>query len=367
MSSLTTKPLPAQPPPFAIRAVLAARRRLRAAAARLAPPELILQEMIFGVAFAKALASLVARDVPDRLERGAMSVDALAHAIAVDPRALHRTLRALSTAGVFTLGDDGLVENNFLSRALLRARPSHFREFVLYWGSSSNVAAWNDFDATLVSGATAFDRVHGRGVWDHFAAHPAEEETFAKAMMGLTLLEAPWIASQVAFQPGEVVCDVGGGRGTLLGEILVRHPDVRGVLYDARGVLASARPLLAARDLLGRVTLTEGSFFVSVPTGATTYVLKNVIHDWSDAQCKHILDVVRRAATPGARLLVIDALVEPNETEGLGPLSDLQMMIVCEGRERSRAELDALLTASGFRRTQLHVGEPSCVIEAVAV
>jgi hypothetical protein len=163
------------------------------------------------------------------------------------------------------------------------------------------------------------------------------------------------------------VCDVGGGRGTLLSELLIRHPHLRGVLCDGAGVLASAGPLLRARGVADRVELVAGSFFGAVPRGADLYVLKNVLHDWDDARCARILGVVRAAMEPGQRVLVVESLLERNQVD-LTAFVDVHMMTVCdEGRERSRAELEQLLTAAGFRPGRVEAAPTVAVLEGVAV
>src|SRR5256885_2106133 len=79
-------------------------------------------------------------------------------------------------------------------RALVGGQLHRAREWVNYFASGSNTAAWRDYDETVRTGKSAFDRVHGATVWDWFDAHPDERETFAHAMMGLTAGDAPVIA-----------------------------------------------------------------------------------------------------------------------------------------------------------------------------
>jgi hypothetical protein len=210
--------------------------------------------------------------------------------------------------------------------------------------------------------------VHGCSIWDWFEAHADERAAFADFMMGRTVADAPLIATLYPFAEVARVCDVGGGRGTLLSELLVRHPHLVGMLCDSPGVIASARPLLAQRGLSARVTLHPGSFFESVPRGADAYLLKHILHDWDDARARRILDVVRAAMDPGARLILVELITERNDSRGLGALSDVQMMTVCsEGRERSRAELETLLQQSRFRLRRIIPSPTVALVEAQAI
>ena len=205
-------------------------------------------------------------------------------------------------------------------------------------------------------------------VWEWFDGHPHERETFALAMMTMTLAQAPGIAKTYPFREVRRVCDVGGGRGTLLSEILLHHPNVRGILCDAPGVLESARRFLGRRGVLDRVELVPGSFFDEVPSGADAYLLKNVLHDWDDARSLIILRTCRAAMERGARLLVLESIVE-EDCDDFGVMADVQMMMVCcDGRERGRAEFARLLAEGGFRLERvLETPTPIAILEAIAV
>jgi SAM-dependent methyltransferase len=210
--------------------------------------------------------------------------------------------------------------------------------------------AWGDVDRTLVSGESAFDRVHGQTVWQWLDAHPLEREGFAQAMTGLSVAHAPAIAALYPFREVRSVCDVGGGTGTLITELMLRFPHLDGTLCDVPGVLESARALIAQRGLSCRVQLAPGSIFDRVPTGSDAYVLKNVLHDWDDEASVRILENCRRAMVAHGRLLIAELIVEPHEDTGLGPLSDAHMLVATSGgRERSEAELSALATRAGLR------------------
>ncbi|HVZ36948.1 MAG TPA: methyltransferase, partial [Polyangiaceae bacterium] len=185
--------------------------------------------------------------------------------------------------------------------------------------------------------------------------------------MGLTVMDAPLIASLYPFSEVKRLCDVGGGRGTLLSEIVMRHPHLRGVLHDSPGVIASAGQLLADRGLEQRVELSPGDFFEAVPPGCDAYLMKNILHDWDDATCERLLRVVRSAAQPGARMLLCESLVEKNSRELIGTKADLQMMIACDnGRERGLAEFQRLLAQTGFRYRRVFSFPTLSVIEAEA-
>jgi hypothetical protein len=339
---------------------------LRAADA-LVPAGVALLERVIASSEANMLGEMGRLRVADLLEKEPLSAEAIAERTGTDPDAMARTLRALVFTGVFARRPDGKFENNRLSRALLDEDDSS-RAFAMYFASKSNQHAWADFGETLRTGKNAFDRVHGSSIWDWFDAHPEERETFARAMMSITIGEAPGIATTYPFGEAKKVCDVGGGRGTLLSEILLHHPNIQGILVDAPGVLESAKSLLEARGVRERVELVPGSFFDSVPSGADVYTLKTVLHDWDDERSKKVLSVVRAAMQPGARLVLADFICEA-DCDHYSVMVDMHMMLVCgEGRERSREDFKRLLEATGFRMGRsLTTSTGMGIVEGVAI
>ncbi len=360
-------PLRSPPPAFASRAVLAIRRLFRRLSNALVPPEVALYELSAGVVFTHLLGAVARLGIADLLEAGPLTAAELSARTGADADALHRALRALVFSGVFRLGADGRFENDRLSRALRSAQLARGREWAQYFSTPSNVEAWAAVDHTLLTGQSAFVAVHGCSVWDWMERHPEEQELFAQSMMGLTVADAPGVARQYPFHEVRCVCDVGGGRGALLSELLIRHPKLTAVLCDAPGVLASAQVLLTLRGVAHRVRLVPGSFFDSVPVGCDAYLLKNVLHDWDDARCAKILSNVRSAVSPGGRLLLVESLLERNEWNNVAAVGDLQMMVVCdEGRERGREEFSRLMTATGFCPARVFTTPSVSIIEGIA-
>ncbi|HEY4220165.1 MAG TPA: methyltransferase [Myxococcota bacterium] len=364
IAGLNPAPFPSAPPALVVKAALGLRSLLRRAADAIVPPFLVGVDLSAGVAWTAMVGAVARAGIADALRDGPLSAAEIAARTHTNADVVHRTLRALATRNVFKIERDGRFALTRISRALLTGDLARGREWCDYFSSRANALAWIDYDECLRSGASAFQRVHGVSVWDWFDAHPAERECFAQCMMGATVVAAPVVASIYPWHEVNVLCDVGGGRGTLLSEILVRHPHLRGVLVDGAGVIESAQALLAARGVLARVQCKPGSFFSDVPSGADTYSLKNVLHDWDDARCIQILEVVKRALPPGGRILVIETLVEHNDLS-LGAFADVQMLVVSDGgRERGRGELSALFAHSGLSMGRVFDAGTVAVIEA---
>ncbi|HWE27778.1 MAG TPA: methyltransferase [Polyangia bacterium] len=366
--SIEASSVPRLPPRFLVKIVLGLRRALLWLANALVPPQLPLFELATGVSKTQMLSTAARLRIADLLDAAPLDAASLAERIGRDPDAVQRMMRALANVGVFSLRKDGRFANNRTSAGLRSGRAGTFRDFADYFGSASNVGAWADFDRTLASGKNAFERVHGMSVWDWFDRHPEERTVFAAAMGSMTTLDAPGVARAYPFGEVSRVCDVAGSRGALLAEVLAKHRHLRGVLFDNAGVIAGAHEILQARDVADRVELASGSFFERVPGGCDAYLLKNILHDWDDERSLAILHNCRRAMQPGHRLLVVELVVERDATDGIGPLSDVQMMMVCnEGRERGRADFARLFGRAGFElRRVVPTATLMSIVEGIA-
>ena len=93
--------------------------------------------------------------------------------------------------------------------------------------------------------------------------------------------------------------------------------------------------------------------FREVP-GADAYVLKSVLHDWSDDECVRILANLRRAVIGTGRLFVADFVVPGPEEPHFSKLFDIHMMLVLTGRERTAAEFADLMAGAGWRYDAWH-------------
>ena len=85
---------------------------------------------------------------------------------------------------------------------------------------------------------------------------------------------------------------------------------------------------------------------------ADVYLLKSILHDWPDDQCRDILRTCRRALNPGGVVLVIETLIGRPGFEMEAAFSDLNMLVLPGGQERTDEEYGALFEAAGLRLTR---------------
>lgn len=161
--------------------------------------------------------------------------------------------------------------------------------------------------------------------------------------------------------------DVGGGNGALLAAILRAHPKLRGVLADQHHVLERARQRgFLGGELEARSTMQVCDLFDNIPIGCRAYLMKSVIHDWNDQDSARILRNCRKAVPQNGALLLVEFDLPEDASPSRGKFTDVTMMLVTGGKERTIPEYKSLFSAAGFRLNQV-VPTPSGfnVIEAL--
>jgi hypothetical protein len=296
----------------------------------------VLWDAMRGALVTRALGVVTDLGVADTLVDGPLPVAEIARRTGADAETLNRLLRALASDGIFAETGPRVYRNTDASDLL---REPGWRDFAHLFGGVWHRAA---VDLTAVSGEPTFDQAFGTEFWTWLKAHPDERAAFDRAMTEGTERRADRLAA-IEWRDGETVVDVGGGNGSLLLELIRRLPGLRGIVFDLPETNRDEAALAAAG-----IEFVEGSFFERVPAG-DTYVLGTVIHNWPDERAAAILSTVQAAAPAGARVLILDSVLQPgNEPDGAKWL-DLLMLVVTGGRERAEPEWRTLVEGAGLR------------------
>jgi hypothetical protein len=162
------------------------------------------------------------------------------------------------------------------------------------------------------------------------------------------------IARAWDFSKYPIVADLGGGGGALIAAVLEAFPNVRGVLVDRPETIDGAASRFESGGFAGRCTLAAADLCQQVPPGAMVYMLKHVLHGYEDGAAVEILRHCRSVLPAEGRVLVIE-FVLPDVVDHADPeiefrlMSDLNMLAVTGGKERSASEWKQLLGAAGLQ------------------
>ena len=314
------------------------------------PPQVALYHLAIGHYLSHALHLAAALGIADLLKDGPRPAGELARATATHEPSLHRVLRLLASQGVFAEEEDGAFALTAIGQCLRTDIPESANAMVRLFAGPRVQDNWRELEHSVRTGEPGFRK---RGIAAPFQDRDSPDAAaFDAAMAALTRTIAVAVAAAYNFTPFKTVVDVGGGNGALLIGILAANPALRGVVFDLPDVAGRAGEHIAARGLGERCRAVGGDFFEAVPEGGDAYLLKHVLHDWSDERAAAILKACRRAMPAHGKLLVVEGVYPPRidqSLEGRGAAAnDVNMLVSTGGRQRSESEFRALYEAAGF-------------------
>jgi O-methyltransferase domain/Dimerisation domain len=326
-----------------------------------------LLRMIWGLHISRAVYLAAELGIADLLAAGPRTAAALARATRTDETALYRVLRLLAALGVLTESEPRSFGLTVLGDRLRSDVPASMRNWAMLADTLGFGAHEPILEATR-TGRTGTEIAYGMTTMQQVRADAQRAARFDAAMSERTAALAPGLAATCDFSGIRVIADIGGGQGTLLAAILRRHSHLRGILFDVADVARRAGPVLHDAGVAGRCEIIAGDFFAGVPQGADGYILANVLHDWDDNRAVQILQACRHAMSPGGRVLIAERLI-PEDPHDAVPvlLSDLNMLLLSGGQERTNTEYATLLAAAGLRPGRIQpMAAPYGVIEGFA-
>jgi len=310
-----------------------------------------LTEMAMGYFRSRALCAAARLGVADALGDSERTLEQLATACEAKPASLFRLLRALASFGVVVETQPGSFVLTASGKPLRKDVAGSEWASVVFWADllADNWAYLTDCVRT---GENA-TRVRPEGVPARWSQDPD-----ARAIFGAVRGTAPAedympVARAWDFSRYQTVADLGGGGGALIAAILKAFPNVRGILVDRLEFVDAAAPRFEKEGLADRCKLLAADLCQAVPPGADVYTMQHVLHGYDDEAAAGVLRNCRAVLPPEGRLLVIE-FVLPDVVDHADPelehrlMSDLNMLAVTGGKERSALEWQILLTSTGF-------------------
>ena len=313
----------------------------------------------------RAVGTFARLGLADVMDEGAQDHAAIAAARGLVPDRVYRLLRALSTVGIVSETARGHFVLTPLGRLLSSHSPDTTRTTAIYLNDYF-ADMWSHLDDALAGDVTAFEALKGKPFFDWLGEYPEEARRFNRMMLEVHGPETPAIVAAYDFSGFERIVDIGGGNGALLSAILAAYPARHATLFDMAEAIAAARR--GEGGPLPGVTFVAGDVFATAPDGGDAYLIRHLMHDYDDEECLRILGHVRRAMQPHARVLVLEAPLPSDDSPGPGRWLDLQVMVLCGGRERTVEEYASLFERAGLRlsRTVPTRHPAMTVVEAVA-
>ncbi|HEY7228298.1 MAG TPA: methyltransferase [Nitrososphaeraceae archaeon] len=276
----------------------------------------------------------------------------IAKALNLDYNLAYRLLRALGSLGLLREG----VNRDFIitpqGEFLRKDNPKTLRGIALLEEGPEHYALWKHLPAMIKGGKqNAFPREYGQKLFEFTDSNPPYREVFNQAMSSYSSIQTSWVTDALDgydFSNVNTVCDVGGGQGHLLCSLLVKYPHLKGTVLELNSVIKNKELLWAEKmGLKDRCSYVSGNMFNEIPE-ADAYIMKMILHDWSDDECVKILSNMYTVSARNGRVLIAEHLVPEPDEPHFSKLFDIHMMCVATGKERTVQEYADLLKRTGW-------------------
>jgi predicted transcriptional regulator len=314
-------------------------------------------DIIFGRWRSQILYAGVKLDVFDYVNSVPKNASVIARYLDLDYSLAYRLLRALGSLGL--LRED--VDRNFTiteqGELLRKDDPRTLRGIALLEEGNEHYAIWKHLPAMIIDGKqNAFLREYGKKLFEYTESTPPYREVFNQAMSSYSRIQTGWILEALEgydFSKIQHICDVGGGQGQLLCSILVKYPQLKGIVLELENVINKKELLWANKmGVQDRCTYIAGNMFDNVPK-ADAYIMKMILHDWSDDECVKILSNIYQRSPNEGTVFIAEHMVPGPEKPHFSKLFDIHMMCVATGRERTAEEYADLLKRSGWKNAKI--------------
>jgi len=339
---------PSLPPYLLVSAIGRIRSFLLSLHKKMFPGSVVLYEQFQNLWILPSLYVAAELDVAGHLKDKTISVEELSTLTATDCDSLYRVLRALAGTGIFRERPGRLFSNTASSKALIDGEGS-IRNVIRHHLGNVNWRTLGNLMHTVKTGENSFQHLNGVSIYQFLEQNKGDSILFGKSMTDLSNLSLAPLIQGYDFSKFHTIADIGGGEGQFLASLLLSAPWSTGILFDLPEATHHANKTFESAGVSERVKIITGDFYKSFDVTADLYILKNVIHNWSDENAVSILLKIRDAMPPKARILIIDMMIMAGPGNPLPKLLDVQMLASFSGgKERTRDEFIGLLDQAGL-------------------
>ncbi|KAJ6566268.1 S-adenosyl-L-methionine-dependent methyltransferase [Mycena capillaripes] len=344
----------------------------------------------------QALHFVTSVGIADIIGDGSLSLGEISEKTGVDTQFLGVVMNCMSGRGYFE-DSSGRYRNNTLSAILREDHPSSMKSAVGFVCDEGYNAASRLIDVAKMRGTenaqeVSKSRITGTNLAFGFdcsvfdwMAQPEQAwrgERLGRAMKQLHGMANSNVPIDYAWSAlMSPIVDCGGGIGALEMAILKEEKNLglEFTIFDIPETIENAKKAWGALppQSSSRISFAPGNFLAPtlaetcLPLGQPTYLIRHVLHDWTDAEVLSILRNVRAAMlasptrVPEQKLLVCEMLLHPDSSRFVRTTS-MQLLALNNGVTRTLAAMRALIEEAGFVVRNVHqMRAVDSIIEAV--
>lgn len=248
-----------------------------------------------------------------------------------------------------------------VSEYLVSTHPRSLKNFVMLYSGDEALVISTSLSRSIFTGESGFKVSYRKELLEHLKEDEYLQTIYDAGLGDSSKLHAPAIISDYPpFSSCKHVCDIGGGVGRFLYEVLQHYSyGMKGTNFDLPDVIKNSRVFLKKMKNGGKINLMGGNFTEKIPDfDCDCYIMKDILQNWSDEDASLILSNLFKVVQKESRVLVMETILHTGSfsEERLKSLMDLTMMAFnpSHSRLRTEEEIHSLLRQAGFEDAQTY-------------
>ena len=316
------------------------------------PDPAIVLDLLEAYRRSKTMFAAVSLGVFDALASGPKSLSELSQELRTSEDGLERLLDACVGLKLLRHRSQKYEHTDVSAAYLTNDSPLRLTGYLNY---SNDVGwkLWEHLEDAVREGTHRWPQTYG---WDgplfaHFFKTEEAKREFLMGMHGFGLISSPQVVGAFDLSRFHHLVDVGGATGHLAIAACQRYPQLRGTVFDLPDAVLLAQEIVGAANVANRIEIVSGDFFTDRLPAGDLFALGRILHDWTEAKILQLLRRIYEALPSQGAVLIAEKLLSDDKS---GPrwaqMQNLNMLTCTEGKERTLAEYERLLTQIGFQQ-----------------
>lgn len=323
-------------------------------------------DLLYGAIYFESLNLAIKSGIFERIEEGANTYESLCKSLALDQdqKSLEAILMLLQEIGLLVF-KNGRLENTKLSKKkLLNASKESELEFIEYLNDeiTSKIRECGKKILLEKEKTSAPERLWEKSLEDInvlFYKDGNQANNLSGFLRKKAFEAGETFASLIPFNKFSSLVDLGGNDGSFIIPILNKHKNLKGIVFDLPILQSHIQHNIEQNKLQSRLSFVSGSLFHDTIPSADCYLIRLVLHDFSDEACLRILKRVTEVMPEDSKILIVENVIDNPINREKRHILATNVYLTLHGehsgnhsRERSIGEYVQLAEASGLKVQQ---------------
>ncbi len=297
---------------------------------------------------ARLVQTAVELTIFDALEHSAVTAEALANRLKLEPKATELLLNALASLKLLDKRAEYFSLTAMAKQYLLKSSPQYVGGMIRF--DSSLWSCWEKLPEAIRSGQPVRPP-------NMYQDDYAETEIFINAMDSLVKArgDAEVLANAIDWSNMIELLDIGSGPATYPIALCERFPKLHAAIFDLPGTLTITERYVREAGMAERVRLIAGDYRKEPIPGAYDVIfLSNIIHGEGFENNRSLIRKLVSNLEPSGQIVVKDHILDDSHTTPpVGAIFSLLMLLTTEsGRCYSFSEIKSWMEQAGLSRVR---------------